>query len=147
MWCWGFLYILQFWLKSGSAMDKATPHVLSITCMSDAKYLWELEIFPIEIVENDAVMARTLFLKTVWFVIQLDNNVFLCTVTSWLNKFRTVFDQILQWWSLLICCSFGKFSIEEHWSLTFKSRNCVCFKYLRKFVLMPEHLHSSHEKM
>jgi hypothetical protein len=36
--------------------------------------------------------------------------------------------------------------MEEHHSLTIKSIKCVCFKYLRKFVLVPKHLHSSHEK-
>jgi len=40
-----------------------------------------------------------------------------------------------------------KFSMEEHQSLKFKSIKCVCFKYLRKSVLVPEHLHSSHKKM
>jgi len=34
--------------------------------------------------------------------------------------------------------------MEELQSLKFKSIKCVSFKYLRKFVLVPEHLHSSH---
>ena len=57
---------------------------------------------------------------------------------------------------LIKFCSYGrclsalpvvKFSMEEHQSLKFKSIKCVCFKYLRKFVLVPEHLLYNHKKM